>query len=459
MLGINNIKLSWFKIFLFSSIIVGILWNITFMPTVMTPDSDVQWDQLISGRYDDWHPYFHTLFFLGPIKFLFNDTYYVGLVQQIWCYTLFSWLFSYFIRKGVSLYIALPLFGLYIFSYSIGTYNMIVWKDIPFSYAIITISVWLSYMILEEKKWKSLDYLIFFILLSASSYLRHNGLPYLLLIPVLLIFYKSQLYNKLFIGLMASLCYILFSIATPKLLEVKPKPSWYKSVNVYHISAGLYLNKPYTKTTKKTDQLLLSVLPKSVIQKKFNPTIWHKLHIENPEFNNKVFTSKAFWKELNHEFYSKNLVKNLPYIIGLKVNQFSCVSLGYGFTFYPSLAKEKYSNIRNTWFGSIFKKSHKKFFHNISAYNNKINTTASLKLIFWNSLIPIVILVMCWIYCVIKQNFIGFLVNSIIGIQLPIILVFGVSNDWRYTFVLYLSLFLSIPFSMIKTKSPEIKLG
>lgn len=443
-------KPTYFRVFLCISLIVGAFWNITFLSGIMTPDSHVQWDQLSTGRYDDWHPYFHTLFFLGPIKFIFKHPYFVGLIQQLWCYLLFSWIFSFFINKGAKPALIISLFSLFILSYPIGVYNMVVWKDIPFSYSIITFLAWLGYMLIDNKSWNKRHYLIYFILLSCSSYFRHNGLPYLALIPLLLAFKPSKKYAPLKLIILSAISYILFSIAIPKSLSIIPKPSWYKNVNTYHISAGLYANKPLTKTTPKTDSLLLSVLPSEVIKKKYNPAIWHHLHLENPEFNNRIFNSQQFWNGLNSEFYSKNLINNLPHIIGFKFNQFMTVTLGYGFTFYPSSSPKRFRPNSDNKIANIFRPLHKKLFKDISKANNHINQKPIYKILIWNSLIPTIAIILYWLWAIIKKKYFIFLLTSVVGIQIPVLFLFGVSNDWRYSFVIYLSLLICIPFAIIE---------
>ncbi len=434
------------------SIVIHVLWNLALFPSIMTPDSYSQWNQLVTGKYDDWHPYFHTLFFLWPIKFIFSDPYAVAIVQQIWSIALFSWIFAYFYKNKISNYALIPLFVIYLFSVPIGAYNMIIWKDIAFCYALITLSFWLYKKLKSNSPWMLNDYLVYSVLLVYSSFLRHNGIVFLLFVPILLLFIKQRQFKIKFLGAISILSFLVFSLLLPEILNIKTKPYWYKYSNIYHISAGLYVNKPHTSTTKKTDKLLTSVLPDSVIKKKFNPVLWHTLHLENPEFNNSVFNSKNFWSSLNKEFFKHNLPNNLPYIMGMKTRQTTTILNGYGFIFYPSYASPKYSNVEKSWFGrktQKFRNTLRGFVsRNINAYNRK----PILRSLIWNNWLPLLILIYCWLSAYFKSYNTSWVSLSIPLIQASFVAVFAVSNDWRYMFFVYLSLFISIPMYLLDKK-------
>ena len=49
--------------------IVMLIWLLGYYPGSFSPDSIAQYTQAISGKYDDWHPAWHTLvFFTFPLK-------------------------------------------------------------------------------------------------------------------------------------------------------------------------------------------------------------------------------------------------------------------------------------------------------------------------------------------------------------------------------------------------------
>jgi len=123
------------------AVITGVLllhW-MGFFPAVMTFDSLDQWHQVITGHIVDWHPAAHTLF-IGIFQKLSNSPAAVSAVQAV----LFSGLFGWSLFLSARMYPEHRLqrwlmAGFVILTPIVGLYSVTLWKDVIFSLAIAAV--------------------------------------------------------------------------------------------------------------------------------------------------------------------------------------------------------------------------------------------------------------------------------------------------------------------------------
>ncbi|MCI5211900.1 MAG: hypothetical protein D3910_24675, partial [Candidatus Electrothrix sp. ATG2] len=111
--------------------------------------------------------------------------------------------------QGVSIKLVLPCFLFVLCSVPTGVYNLMLWKDIPF--ALLTV-FWACLLVklYQERRQGDLQWTwqrIFTLLLLglALGLIRHNGLVYLVVLPVLFLFLRLVPMKKALIGLTALL--------------------------------------------------------------------------------------------------------------------------------------------------------------------------------------------------------------------------------------------------------------
>jgi hypothetical protein len=157
------------------------VWGIfllAFYPGIMTSDSIDQWNQMLTGSFNDHHPVFHTLTIwlltrvaLTPTTVAVAQILFLGYVTAKW--------FEFFENIGLSRWII--WISLFIFTLSPvnGTMVNTLWKDVPFSISVSAITLFLVKIVFSQGSWiQSWKSKILFGLVSAFILLfRHDGLP------------------------------------------------------------------------------------------------------------------------------------------------------------------------------------------------------------------------------------------------------------------------------------------
>lgn len=433
---IKENKIFW--LFFLVSTAIFSLWTVAFYPGIMTSDSVDQWRQASDLRLSDWHPYLHTLY-LAFFQRLFRSPFAVAVFQVLATAGFFSYTFAYFWKKNVSKKLLITLFLLFVFSIPIGIYNVTIWKDVPFSLSVIACAFFLAKKY-DEKKWTNVEIIMFLIISIGAIFLRHNGLIYILFLPLIVsLYFSEKRFKKYYLSGLLGL-FIFFQFFLPKILNLQPNPFWVNNVFVYHSSVGFYSHQPQTKILNSTKDMLEKVLPKKELKEKYNPAYWDPIYWNNKR-NNEFFNSSEFWNTIVGDFYSYNLIANLPYFLGDKVNMFLTVSGGFGMNYSFALKKDIETGV------SPIVSS---FFNELSGLLKYVNGNPFIRFFVWNSFIPILLLMLVFIDSLYKkrkqiQIFAGFLM-----VQFPFLFILNMAGDWRYFYFYYLSFFILVPMYFMK---------
>ena len=177
-----------------TSFTVFSLWLLALWPGIMSVDSLKVWRAaMLPDMYLNDHPMLNVVLY----KYLFQlwgDPVIVPVVQVILMALLISWFFFWLYRKGVGLTVLLPCFLFILFSVPIGTYNTMLWKDIPFALLVV---FWACTFV--QLSWQrhhgclSLSRQQLFVLLLlglALGFIRHNGMVYIVILPILFVFLR-----------------------------------------------------------------------------------------------------------------------------------------------------------------------------------------------------------------------------------------------------------------------------
>ncbi len=144
-------QFSFVKYFIFIILIWG-LYLLALYPGMMSADSLVQWEQVLTGNYNDHHPVFHTLTIwlvtriaLTPTSVAIAQILFLGFVTAQWL------AFFENIRVPQSvIWISAVLFTL---SPVNGTMVNTLWKDVPYSTSILALSLLLSKIVFSNGNW------------------------------------------------------------------------------------------------------------------------------------------------------------------------------------------------------------------------------------------------------------------------------------------------------------------
>ena len=429
-----------FLVFFLLSVSIYSLWWFAFFPGILSPDSNSQLKDANTFMLTDWHPYISTLL-IWVLQKIWHAPAVVALFQIIWTSALFSWILAYSIRSGARKILIYLLFLGLITSIPISLYNITIWKDIPFSLIIIHLSFLLATFKRTAVTWTSGHVVKMLILTILAIQLRHNGMIYLGLVPLicLIAFYRQGKRIITYIG--ALICSILIlQFLVPPLLNVKPAPFWFKDMFVYHLSIGFYAQQPETLITPKTQELLESSLPNTDLKKAYDPRYFTALW--NKNLQRKVIDSPLFWQELKFEFFHHNLWANFNTFIEDRTIMMKAVLNGES---YVTEITEDQGTSLLPKLRAPLNEMLKELTHNYP----------TIRTLVFGSWIGLLLLILGLPIGIVRKRY-DLVIFSLIPLaQIPALFVFGVAADWRYLYFIYLSIFAILPLVLTPKKSKE----
>lgn len=158
---------------------IGLVWGIyllAFFPGMMSADSMAQWEQVLSGRFVDHHPAFHT-FLLWLVTRIYLSPAVIAIAQIISLAFVAGLWFAFFERMGVRRWIIWLLALIFAFTPVNGTMVNTLWKDIPYSIAVLGITLIIAKIVFTRGAWlKSiLAKILLGIIFVFVLLLRHDG--------------------------------------------------------------------------------------------------------------------------------------------------------------------------------------------------------------------------------------------------------------------------------------------
>lgn len=184
----------------FMPLTVFVMYLFAYFPGIMTPDSIFQWEQIVSLKFDDWHPVTHTLFELLLTKIWFSPAS-IALTQMIALALVFSYGVRTLLRLGVNKIIILIIVLLFSLYPANGFMTVTLWKDILYSTMLMWMTIILINIIATKGQWIKNWYNAAAFLINSLGviFFRHNGiLTFLAVIALLLLTYKKYYRSWLF---------------------------------------------------------------------------------------------------------------------------------------------------------------------------------------------------------------------------------------------------------------------
>ena len=166
----------------------------------MSVDSVNQWQQAATFRFGNAHPIFSSLL-LVIFRMIYPSPATAIIVQIAISSLLAAWISASLLQKGRKKALVLGAFALFVLSPSIGIYNVTLWKDVFYSQAVVALAL---YWYDTYPKPTKNQILIMSCLAFILSLLRHNGVIFLLALPLLLLCYR-QIKVKIFAILISGL--------------------------------------------------------------------------------------------------------------------------------------------------------------------------------------------------------------------------------------------------------------
>ncbi len=209
------IKQHWFINALIMIIVWGLFLTI-FWPGFLSPDGVTQLSQVVSGRYYNWHPAFHTLtlwlltrFSLSPAPIVIFHILSLGI--------LLGGGISYVGRGLENKWSSHLLVGFYSLFPAVSLMVLTIWKDVLYSISLTALTIILFQIIATDGQWlsKSVNWIALGLSCALVMLFRHNGwIPVVGSLVVLFVAFYKQ-YKKNIIGGSLILILLWYGITGP----------------------------------------------------------------------------------------------------------------------------------------------------------------------------------------------------------------------------------------------------
>jgi hypothetical protein len=163
-------------------------WLLAYWPGHFTSDSvHIWWAAKQPGYFLHDHPVMNVIYYRFLQQF-WDHFAVVGIAQIFFTSLLGAYIFYWLRKKGVSLFIVLPLYFLFAASIPIGLYTISLWKDIPFALLVVFWAFWFVKLGFAKKGagvcHSRGEVIVLSLLLIALGLFRYNGIVYFAIIPV-----------------------------------------------------------------------------------------------------------------------------------------------------------------------------------------------------------------------------------------------------------------------------------
>lgn len=436
-------------------------WLLAYWPGQMTNDSWASLKEAQILRITDWHPYVYELYVLALWQFG-QSVAAISIVQLLLTAAAGSYGFYYAWKWGVNRALLLLLFAVFATSAPIGLFNLTIWKDIPFSIAVLITALLLFRARIEREvrnrfievpRW-TLPFLIALLIMVLQS--RHNGVIFYGLLPLLLLGSLPRKTYQRFLALLAVI-FVLMNIVIPRtfgILRTTASPQQQLRTAFVIITHPNFYSDDHERDIRIVEEA--SGIPYDRIKAMF-PQQWFNLWDESLTCKHQFESTFGNTAEYNGAFVTRLSLNNLPILAASRTFEF-LHSLGidqseYGKTlrFYQNPLQLHGSNLSppgNFMYNVPLASEVKwEWMHDIlegySAAGKKFEGLFSAQVLVWNLVVyfALFVAILFWERGSAAIN-LYILVNLVTALG---VFAAGAGESWRYFYYIYLSGLLVAP--------------
>jgi len=302
--------------FFLSAVLVFSIWLIAFWPGIMSVDSLKVWRAAkLPEVFLNDHPILNVIFYMYLIH-LWDHIAIVPISHILLASFLGSYIFFSLYRQQIPIALLLPLYLFFIFSVPVGLYNIVLWKDIPFALLVVFWGYILADMYRRKKEGmlnvSKQTALALFLLYLALGLIRHNGILYLIVIPVLTVLLRIISLKRALFFLALFLLLGGFAFAVLRSGSVI-RDAGYLFTQSRQLTKG-YENNPIGKRLKRVMTDYWGIL--NINQKKSKWDLWHYYLHDRYAYN---FLKHAGWNDIYNYLRPENYISSFLYHLGLKI--------------------------------------------------------------------------------------------------------------------------------------------
>lgn len=151
---------------------------LAYWPGQASPDTIGQWDQIINGQFNDWHPAFHTMV-MWLITRLWLSPAAIIIAQILFAAIVVGWTLSIIEKKGVPKNYIWGIIAFMVISPIFGLMLITPWKDIPYSISVTLLTTLIFIVVSSGGDWlgRTKNWVSLGIVGSLVMLFRYNGVP------------------------------------------------------------------------------------------------------------------------------------------------------------------------------------------------------------------------------------------------------------------------------------------
>jgi hypothetical protein len=218
-------------------IAIWAVYLVAFWPGLMSPDSIAQWDQVLQTSFSNNYPAFHTLtnwlitrIWLSPAA--------VAVAQIIALACVFSLTIHELELWGVGPRIRALVTAVFCLSPVNGMLVITLWKDIPYTSAMLGLFMVVLRMVRTEGRWLQTapGMVTLWLVLLLVSLFRHNGVLMVgLFLVFMLIVWRTVCFKQLLrVSVRWILVFIIITVPVYRLIGVAPMAKFFARQNLMH---------------------------------------------------------------------------------------------------------------------------------------------------------------------------------------------------------------------------------
>lgn len=235
------------------------IYLLSFWPGMMSPDSNNQWAQAVSGQFNDAHPVFHTLLLWVLMRIWYSPAS-VVIFQIITLSLTTAWGISIIEEQGLPRWATWSIALLFSLAPMNGNMVVILWKDIPYSTSLFLFSLLILKVALTKGAWLNgkLSWVWLGLVSICVAGFRHNGLPIpIIMLPVLIIAYRKYWKPLLKCIAFFLIIFSLYRYPVMDLLHAERSSDNEQFLYIHHIAAHIVTGGKLTESEKQMADAIL----------------------------------------------------------------------------------------------------------------------------------------------------------------------------------------------------------
>ncbi|MDM8553194.1 hypothetical protein QUF75_00470 [Desulfococcaceae bacterium HSG7] len=248
---------------------VWTIYLLAFWPCAMSPDSLSQWNDALTGHFNDWHPAFYAMNFWVIAK-IWHSPSAVAFTQILILGLTVGWGLSIMQKLGASKIAILISCLLLALSPVNGLMISTLWKDVAYSIAVLALTLIVLQIIISDGQWLTNRQALLFmgIIIALVAIYRHNGPSVALGTPIVLLVIYRRFWKQIILAfLLGIIIYVGIRGPLYGLLDIQrnlPKPN-FKLVAKYVKSKTDDVPKPEaTPSSTKPTFIPKTIQPKTI---------------------------------------------------------------------------------------------------------------------------------------------------------------------------------------------------